>query len=175
MTINCFLVRSAGKTVLVDTGFAGKSNFVGRLLGNLRGIGIQPADIDTIVMTYMHPDHEAGLIDEVGSAVFPRAELLLHEDEARFWLDDGAMSRASPEGQKDFQQARAALAAYVGRVRTVTSNEAVPGVRAFPTPGHTPGQYRVAGGIRGRRAADLGRCGSFPGYSVRDPGRERRL
>jgi glyoxylase-like metal-dependent hydrolase (beta-lactamase superfamily II) len=87
----------------------------------------------------MHPDHEAGLIDSSGKAVFPKAELILHENELAFWKDDEAMARATTEGQGDFRLARAALAAYGDRVRTVKTDEVAPGVRAFPTPGHTPG------------------------------------
>jgi len=44
-----------------------------------------------------------------------------------------------PLGRWGFRQVRAALAAYAGRIRTVNSNEAVSGVRSFPTPGRTPG------------------------------------
>jgi glyoxylase-like metal-dependent hydrolase (beta-lactamase superfamily II) len=49
------------------------------------------------------------------------------------------MARATAEGQGDFRLAREALAAYGDRVRKVKTDEVVPGVRAFPTPGHTPG------------------------------------
>jgi glyoxylase-like metal-dependent hydrolase (beta-lactamase superfamily II) len=139
LTINCFVIRSRDRLVLVDAGFAGKTELVGRLLGNLNAMGVEPADIDTIVMTHMHPDHEAGLTDSSGKALFPKAELILHENELAFWQDDGAMARATAEGQGDFPLARAALAAYEDRVRTVKADEVVPGVRAFPTPGHTPG------------------------------------
>jgi glyoxylase-like metal-dependent hydrolase (beta-lactamase superfamily II) len=139
LTINCFVIRSGDRLPLVDAGFAGKTEHVGRLLGNLKAIGVAPADIDSIVMTHMHPDHEAGLIDSTGKAVFPKAELILHENELAFWKDDGAMARATTEGQGDFRLARAALAAYGDRVRTVKTDEVAPGVRAFPTPGHTPG------------------------------------
>jgi glyoxylase-like metal-dependent hydrolase (beta-lactamase superfamily II) len=139
LTINCFVIRSRDRLVLVDAGFAGKTELVGRLLGNLNAMGVEPADIDTIVMTHMHPDHEAGLTDSSGKALFPKAELVLHENELAFWQDDGAMARATAEGQGDFRLAREALAAYDDRVRTVKTDEVVPGVRAFPTPGHTPG------------------------------------
>jgi glyoxylase-like metal-dependent hydrolase (beta-lactamase superfamily II) len=139
LTINCFVICSRDRLVLVDAGFAGKTELVGRLLGNLNAMGVAPADIDTIVMTHMHPDHEAGLTDSSGKALFPKAELVLHENELAFWKDDGAMARATADGQCDFRLARAALAAYDDRVRTVKTDEVVPGVRAFPTPGHTPG------------------------------------
>jgi glyoxylase-like metal-dependent hydrolase (beta-lactamase superfamily II) len=139
LTINCFVIRTGDKTVLVDAGYAGKTEHVGRLAENLKAIDVAPDDIDTIVMTHMHPDHEAGLIDSSGKALFPKAALVLHENELAFWQDDGAMARATAEGQADFRLARAALAAYGDRVRTVKADEVTPGVRAFPTPGHTPG------------------------------------
>jgi glyoxylase-like metal-dependent hydrolase (beta-lactamase superfamily II) len=139
LTINCFVIRSGDKLVLVDSGFAGKTEHVGRLLENLKAIDLAPADVDAIVITHMHPDHEAGLTDASGKPVFPRAELLLHENELAFWRDDGSMARATPEGQADFLLARAALDAYGDRVRLVKTDEVAPGIRAFPTPGHTPG------------------------------------
>lgn len=139
LTINCFLVRSGGKLALVDAGFAGRTEYVGKLLGNLKGVGVAPGDIDAIVMTHMHPDHEAGLTDDSGKPVFPKAELIVHEDEVAFWRDDGAMSRATTEGKGDFALARAALNSYKDRVRTVKAGEVLPGLSAYPTPGHTPG------------------------------------
>jgi Metallo-beta-lactamase superfamily len=116
LTINCFVIRSGDRLLLVDAGFAGKTEHVGRLLGNLNAMGVAPADIDSIVMTHMHPDHEAGLIDSSRKAVFPKAELVLHENELAFWKDDGAMARATTQGRGDFHIARAALAAYADRV-----------------------------------------------------------
>jgi glyoxylase-like metal-dependent hydrolase (beta-lactamase superfamily II) len=139
LMINCFVIRGRDRLPLVDAGFAGKTEHVGRLLGNLNAMGVVPADIDSIVMTHMHPNHGAGLIDSSGKAVFPNAELILHENELAFWKDDGAMARATTEGQGDFRLAHAALAAYGDRVRTIKTDGVAPGVPAFPTPGHTPG------------------------------------
>jgi glyoxylase-like metal-dependent hydrolase (beta-lactamase superfamily II) len=133
------VIHSGDRTVLVDSGFAGKNELVGRAAENLKAMNVAPADVDTIVMTHTHPDHEAGLTGASGKPIFPKAELLLHENELAFWRDDGAMARATPEGQGDFHLARAALGAYGDRVRTVKIDEVAPGVRAFPAPGHTPG------------------------------------
>jgi glyoxylase-like metal-dependent hydrolase (beta-lactamase superfamily II) len=139
LTINCFLIRSGGTLALVDAGYARETEDVGKLVANLGSIGIEPGDIDAILMTHMHPDHEAGLTDGSGRAIFPKAELILHEDELAFWRDDAAMSQATGSVLRDFGLARAALAAYEGRIRSVTKGEALPRVFAYPTPGHTPG------------------------------------
>jgi glyoxylase-like metal-dependent hydrolase (beta-lactamase superfamily II) len=105
---------------------------------NLEAIDIEPSDIDAILVTHMHPDHE-GLTNVDGSPVFKGAELVVHENEVAFWRDGGAMGRASSEGRGDFLLARAALDAYSDRIRTVKADDVAPGVRSFPTPGHTPG------------------------------------
>jgi hypothetical protein len=40
LTINCFVIRSRDRLLLVDSGFAGRTEHVGRLLGNLKAIGV---------------------------------------------------------------------------------------------------------------------------------------
>ncbi len=169
LTINCFVIRSGDRTVLVDSGFARKTEQVGRLAENLRAIAVAPADVDTIVMTHMHPDHEAGLTDASGKAIFPKAELVLHENEFAFWRDDGAMARATPEGQGDFHLARAALGAYGDRVRRVKTDEVAPGVRAFPTPGHTPGHTAWLVESNGEALLIWGDIVHFPGMQFAFP------
>ncbi|CAM5777276.1 MBL fold metallo-hydrolase [Labrys miyagiensis] len=139
LTISCFVIRSGGKLSLVDTGFGNRTTAVGKLIGNLQSIGIAPGDVDAVLMTHMHQDHDAGLVDPVGKAVFPNAELVLHQDEHAFWQDDEAQARAAGTRLIEFGMARTAFAAYGGRVRTVASGDVLPGIRAFPTPGHTPG------------------------------------
>lgn len=139
LTINCFLIRSGDKVALVDAGFSTKTELVGKLVENLASVGVGAADIDMVLMTHLHPDHEAGLIDAAGKAVFSNAEIVAHENELAYWRDDGALSRASAEAKGDFLLARQCLAAYEGRVSPAAAGEVMPGVRAFPTPGHTPG------------------------------------
>jgi glyoxylase-like metal-dependent hydrolase (beta-lactamase superfamily II) len=140
LTINTFLVETGGRTMLVDTGFGDETPQLGRLLPNLASVGVDPAGIDAILMTHMHPDHEAGLVDASGRAVFPNAELVVHEDDVAFWQDESAFARATPTVQRYFQLARTALAAYRGRVTQVRGGqEPVPGIVVVPTPGHTPG------------------------------------
>lgn len=139
LTINTFLIRTGGKLALVDAGFGGDELLVGRLVENLATIGVAPDDIDVILMTHFHPDHEIGLTDADGNAVFTKAEVFVHETELAFWLDDAELERSPEVGKGDFALARTAIAAYRDRITTVTDGEVLPGVRAFPTPGHTPG------------------------------------
>lgn len=169
LTINCFVIRTGDRTVLVDAGYARETEHVGRLAENLKAMNVAPADVDTIVMTHMHGDHQAGLTDASGKAIFPKAELVLHTNEFAYWTDDGAMARMPPEGQGNFHLARVALAAYSDRIRTVKTDEVAPGVRAFPTPGHTPGHTAWLVDSGGDQLLIWGDIIHFPGMQFAYP------
>ena len=57
-SVNAFLIHSAGRLALVDTG---SGNYLlptaGKVLANIRAAGVDPASIDTVILTHMHPDH----------------------------------------------------------------------------------------------------------------------
>ena len=63
--LNCVLLRSRGKVVLIETGVGGKPGdrdvatpaAEGTLLTSLAAIGVAPADIDVVVNTHLHFDH----------------------------------------------------------------------------------------------------------------------
>jgi glyoxylase-like metal-dependent hydrolase (beta-lactamase superfamily II) len=142
ISVNAFVIRSAARTILVETGsgnYLGES--AGHLLRNLAIAGIDPASIDTVLLTHMHPDHSAGLTDmTTGRPNYPNAELVVHENEPRHWTDDAAMARGTDRQKRlFFQQAREQMAPYVGRMRTFRQGEVAPGITAIPAHGHTPG------------------------------------
>jgi glyoxylase-like metal-dependent hydrolase (beta-lactamase superfamily II) len=140
--VNTFLIRSAGKIALVDTGCGLNSKpTVGKLFENLEAYGLTPADIDTVLLTHMHPDHWGGLLDKDGHAAFPNAELKVAEAEYRYWHDDAAMAKLPTPGRQKlfFLDARQHVAPYRDRMSLFSSGEIFPGVTALPLPGHTPG------------------------------------
>lgn len=147
ISINCFVIHSAGRVALVETG---SGNSMGPTLGkmpqNLAAAGVDTKAIDTILLTHMHPDHSNGLTDENGVAKFPHVELVVAERDVDHWFDDAAMARAT-ERQKlrFFQWAREQIAPYQ-KQRRDAKGEVFPGVTAEPIPGHTPGHtaYRIA-------------------------------
>jgi glyoxylase-like metal-dependent hydrolase (beta-lactamase superfamily II) len=149
-SVNCFLIRAGGRTALVDTGCGNKmAPTSGRLMAHLAAAGVQPGEVDTILLTHMHPDHSNGLTDDAGQPIFPKAELVTHEAEARHWLDDAEMARADENGRlRNFQHAREQIAPYAKRHRQFAGGEVFPGVTAMPFPGHTPGHtgYMIASG-----------------------------
>lgn len=146
--INCYLIRGGGRTVLIDAGAGGFKQWGGRLKPNLLLAGIQPSEIDAILLTHAHPDRVGGLMDSSGEAVFPNAELVAHHREVAFWQDEGNLSRAPDRARSNFLVARQVFDGYRDRLRTFEGGEVLPGVTAMPLPRHTAGHtgYRLDSG-----------------------------
>ena len=93
LNLNCFLIQSGGKNILVDTGVGTKhsrrrqqifSMRGGRLLDEMAAIGLGPEDIDAVVLTHLHFDHAGGSTRfENGEVVpaFPNARYLVQRDD----------------------------------------------------------------------------------------------
>lgn len=138
--VYCFLVRTADRTVLIDVGGgAWTSPTLGRLVGNLQALGVGPEAVDTILLTHCHPDHSNGLIAADGKPVFPNAALILHENEAAFWLDRDVTDADSERIRRNIKNAQAAVTPYASRMRRVAEGEVLPGFHAVLRAGHTPG------------------------------------
>jgi len=140
LQVTSFVVRHDGKLALID---AGSGNSMGPTLGklpdNLRAAGIAPEHIDHVLLTHIHPDHSNGLVDADGNAVFPRAEVIVSDADAKFWLESDPDTEQNDFRQRNMRAARRAFAPYGERVRRITGGEVLPGLSAYPQPGHTLG------------------------------------
>jgi glyoxylase-like metal-dependent hydrolase (beta-lactamase superfamily II) len=171
------VLKSAGKTVLIDTGFgvAAASQpgaAIGLMTENLKSIGITPDDIDLVVISHFHGDHVNGLLAADGTSFFPKAPISVPEVEWKFWMDDQEMARA-PAGrmQELFQNNRRVFAPIKSQVVTHRDGEEiVPGVTAKSTPGHSIGHtsYLVQSG--GERLFICQDVFNHPWISVYNPG-----
>lgn len=141
--VNGYLVHTGTRLVLVDTGSArcfGPT--LGNLINNLRAAGYEPADVDAVLLTHLHPDHACGLVTAEGKAAFPNADVYVARAEARYWLDEASAAKAPPDSQPFFKMARESVAPYLAanRLKIYGKGETLlPGVTTVPAPGHTPG------------------------------------
>jgi glyoxylase-like metal-dependent hydrolase (beta-lactamase superfamily II) len=150
ITVNTFLIRSGGRTAIIETG-TGKAlgPTLGWLPGNLERAGISPDEIDTVMLTHMHPDHSNGLLDDDGKPFFRNATVRMHENEAAHWQSDERMAQAKDRQVYYFTSARQSLTPCLPQLETFAGEtEVFPGVTTFPIPGHTPGHtaYRISSG-----------------------------
>ncbi len=141
ITVSCFLLRFAGRHVLVDSGAGGAyGGVLGHARTRLAALGVAPSAIDTVLVTHAHVDHVHGLLDADGRAAYPNAQLVVNGAETAFWLNEENAAQAPDRARDSFAIARRALAPYRDRTRTLADGaEALPGISARHLPGHTPG------------------------------------
>ncbi len=157
LATNCQLVRTPTSLGLIDTGYGGKapSKFRQRfsledgapLVRNLAARGIEPEQIDWVILTHLHFDHAGGCTyrDDAGQLqpTFPRAKHFVQRVE---WEDATAdlPALAGAYFSEDF-----AVLESAGLLEFVNgSAEIMPGVRVELTGGHTRGHQivRLEGG-----------------------------
>jgi glyoxylase-like metal-dependent hydrolase (beta-lactamase superfamily II) len=139
MNVYGFLLRLGSRWALIDTG-AGRLMYdtLGKLAAALDARGVTPGEIEAIFLTHVHRDHYGGLVHADGTVAFPNAEIVLHDTEAKFWLDTPLADM--PQRARRYRDATAqTLGLYATRIRRVKDNEGLPGVTAQLVPGHTPG------------------------------------
>lgn len=167
-----FLVVAGGRRILMDTGlgeFGGPTT--GKLLENMRAAGVQPGDIDTVLITHYHGDHINGLRNKAGEFVFPKAKVLVPAPEHAFWMDDAKMN-AAPEGMKGaFQNARRVFAQMPSDmlVRFEPGSEVAPGIRSVAAFGHTPGHTLFQLQSAGQSFFYVGDLTNVPALFARNP------
>jgi glyoxylase-like metal-dependent hydrolase (beta-lactamase superfamily II) len=148
LQVNAMVIDLNGRRVLIDAG-NGKDKFqptAGALPENLLEAGIDPATVDTVVFTHLHPDHLWGVTDADNEAlIFPNAEYVAAEPERAFWGDPDLPGRMPDEFMRSVAQTTLEhLASIEDRLRTVEATADVsPGITFVPTHGHTPGHVAI--------------------------------
>lgn len=145
-SLNCLLIYSEGKTILVDTGFGTKltekqrliANVErpdGGLLANLEKLGVRAADINIVVNTHLHGDHCGGntmLQDGNVVPTFPNARYMIQRLEYSDAIMPNERTRATyfPDNYRPLREA--------GQLDIINGNTTItPHVRTAITRGHT--------------------------------------
>lgn len=138
--VNAFVVKFGGRLILVDAGSGSTLGpTLGKLADNLRLGGIEPSAITHVLLTHLHPDHVNGLVDEADRPIYPNAEILVHEDDARFYFDRAVDARDADFARRSSSAARRVLTPYLQQLRRIKDGEALPGISAHLQAGHSPG------------------------------------
>ena len=154
-----FYLRSMGKTIMVDTGMGpgphpSRANRTGDMINQLKIFGVNPEDVDLVLITHMHIDHVGWNIDYSGSEpkpTFPNARYLAPQ------LDWDHFTK--PEFAKDapwveeniLPLEKMGLLDLIGDGYVVNDE-----ITAISTPGHTPGHMVFDITSQGEKAMVVG-------------------
>ena len=170
---NEFLIRTGGKLVLID---AGSGDLLGASFGqlpkSLQNAGVQPEQIDAILLTHLHPDHVGGLMRN-GTMVFPNATIYIEKAESDFWLTPEALKNAPAAYKPFFEYAQNSALPYVkaGKVKTFNSGDILfPGITALGSAGHTAGHTSYVIESNGNKLLILGDLIHAQAVQFADPG-----
>ncbi len=148
------LIDTGREKVLVDTG-VGAGGTGGRLMENLRGLGMKAEDINYVLLTHAHLDHIGGNLKADGTPAFPRARYMVSRDEWLFWSQKPDLKDilAGDDMKSQLRAgAEANLLAMKDKVQMLNpGDEIAPGIKTIPCPGHTPGHIMVEVKSRGQK------------------------
>ena len=146
--MNTLLVEEGDRKILIDAGFG---HFLGSSFGRqttaLQNAGIDPSDIDMVIISHGHADHFAGLVDSNLALRFPNAQIVFNEREWGYWTSDQAVTdvrkSALPDAFKDLfisttQAVLPVAAQNLELVNVAAETEIAPGITLIPAPGHSP-------------------------------------
>jgi len=137
----------------MDTGAGGLAPTTGKLVQNLKTVGITPEDIDTVIITHGHPDHIGGNTDSEGELVFPNARYVMWKDEWDFWNSEEATLKLEEHVREVLLgYAHKNLPPIQGQLDLIDrETDILPGIQAIAAPGHTPGHMALAISSRGEQ------------------------
>ena len=152
LACRCLVVRDGNKTILFESGIGAFFDPTLRerygvvephhvLLESLSAIGVQPDDVDVVVLSHLHFDHAGGVLTEweqgvTPQLVFPRAIYVVGAEAWQRAVAPHARDKAS------FIPGLTNLLASTGRLELAASEHAAAlgaGYRFHRSSGHTPG------------------------------------
>ncbi|TMR00331.1 MBL fold metallo-hydrolase [Actinomadura soli] len=151
VTFGGFVVTGDGHVTVVDAGYGHRAHEIPGLAGAggmpaaMAALGIEPGDVDQVVLTHLHADHCGWLTkDDEGSLTFPDATVLVHEREFAYWTSDEVDAIAFNGKVSGEVRARLRAVKDAGRLHTYEGELRLSdAMTVLPTHGHTPGHVSV--------------------------------
>jgi len=150
--IQTWLVRSGGRTILVDTGVGNHkerpyspvwSHLETDFLDNLARAGVRPEDVDVVINTHLHVDHvgwNTYLDGRSWVPTFPNATYLMPKDDFDFWNPANNHQPGLGRGNQNVFEDSVAPVHQAGQVLLwEDSHQIDEHLRLDAAPGHTPG------------------------------------
>lgn len=157
---SAYLVQTPTQNILIDAGTAkcfGPS--LGHVPENLKKAGLQPEQIDTILITHAHSDHLCGITLD-GKMVYPNAKVYLAKADVDYWTSAQNEAKASDFFKPLFKMTRDALKPYQQTGQLIAFSKTsfdVPNVELISTQGHTEGHSSyLIDGKNGQKFLGLG-------------------
>lgn len=142
---NALILHDGEHVTLLDTGLPADpgGSTEAPMFDALRQLGFAPADVDTVIITHLHPDHIGPLlVHEPSASPFPNAHFYLHDEERAYFSDEANLTR---HRGRVADAVRIALP-VLSRSRVTLFGEPLtplPGLTIRPAAGHTPGHCVV--------------------------------
>ncbi|MGC9437392.1 MBL fold metallo-hydrolase [Streptomyces sp. WG5] len=150
--IQTWLLRSEGRTILVDTGVGNHkerpyapvwSRMDTGFLDNLARAGVRPEDVDIVINTHLHIDHvgwNTYLDGRTWVPTFPNATYLMPKADFDFWNpENGHESVLGRGNQNVFEDSVVPVYRAGQALLWEDSHQIDAALRLEPAPGHTPG------------------------------------
>ncbi|MFJ7078556.1 MBL fold metallo-hydrolase [Streptomyces sp. NPDC098781] len=155
-TLQTWVLRSGGKTILIDTGAGnGKYRPYANLwsymdtdfMRRLARAGVMPRDVDVVVNTHLHNDHvgwNTKLVDRAWVPTFPNATYLMAKTEFDFWNPENGFKQKTAPGNQNVWEDSVLPVYQAGLVKLWEGSYAIDSnLTLEPAPGHTPGSAFV--------------------------------
>ena len=147
LNLGVFVMHSADKTVVADTGFGPHGQMLGAdtpadLMNDFERKGIGTDEIDTVFLTHLHGDHVGWNTEpaDLAKPTFENARYTVHRADWEHFTTEEILSDFRGEAVK-----RSVIPLDNAGVLDLMDGETelAPGITAIHTPGHTPGHMSL--------------------------------